>query len=108
MAATPLEVARVRLAVVDGLRLWALGSVTDEAAVELLASWAGGRHVRLGASWVRPCARPAWFWLDADRLASYAALLHDGQEKRVLTLAARLVAGDPSIRRHATTRRAAA
>lgn len=108
MAATPLEVARLRLAVVDGLRLWARGAVTDEAAVELLASWAGGRHIRPGATWVRPCARPGWYWLDADRLAAYAGMLPDGQEKRVLTLAARLVDGDPGTRRHATTRRAAA
>ena len=107
MAATPLEVARARLALVDGLRRWAAGSVTDEAAVELLASWAGGRHVRPGASWVRPCARRSWFWLDADRLASYAALLQDGQEKRLLLFAARLVDDDPSTRRPVSRRAAA-
>ena len=64
-------------------------------AVDLLAN---GRHVRPGAAWVRPCARPGWYWLDADALASYAAT-RTGDERRVLTLAARLVDGDPWTRR---------
>jgi hypothetical protein len=41
--------------VVDGLRRWAQGSLTDQAAVELLTSYALGRHVRPGVAWVRPC-----------------------------------------------------
>jgi hypothetical protein len=104
MAATPLEVARARLAVESGLRRWAQGALTDIAAVELRASTFGGRHVRPGVAWVRPCARPGWYWLDADALAAHAATLHDGQERRVLTLAAQLVDGDPWTRRPAIRR----
>ena len=100
MAATGLEAARARLVVVDGLRRWAEGAITDVAAVELLATYANGRHVRPGAAWVRPCARPGWYWLDADALAAYAAT-KAGDERRVLALAARLVDGDPSTRRRA-------
>ena len=98
MGASGIEAARRRLAVVDGLRRWAQGSVTDQAAVELLVSYALGRHVRPGVAWVRPCARPGWYWLDADALAACAGTRH-GDERRVLALAARLVAGDPWTRR---------
>ena len=94
MAVSGMEAARLRLAVVDGLRRWARGSLSDQAAVELLTSYANGRHVRPGVAWVRPCARPGWYWLDADALASYATT-RAGDERRVLTLAARLVDGDP-------------
>jgi hypothetical protein len=41
-----VEAARLRLAVIDGLRRWARGSLSDQAAVELLTSYANGRHVR--------------------------------------------------------------
>lgn len=98
MAATTIESARARLAVVDGLRRWAQGAITDVAAVELLASTFGGRHARPGVAWVRPCARPGWYWLDADALAEFAAT-RTGEERRVLALAARLVDGDPWTRR---------
>ena len=98
MAPSGLEAARLRLAVVDGLRRWARGSLSDQAAVELLASYGNGRHVRPGVAWVRPCARPGWYWLDADALAEFAAT-RNGDEKRLLTLAARLVDGDPWTRR---------
>ena len=98
MPATGIEAVRGRLAVVDGLRHWAQGSLTDQAAVELLTSYALGRHVRPGVAWVRPCARPGWYWLDAEALADYAAT-RTGEERRVLALAARLVDGDPWTRR---------
>ena len=98
MAVSGIEAARLRLAVIDGLRRWARGSLSDQAAVELLASYANGRHVRPGVAWVSPCARPGWYWLDADALASFAAT-RTGDERRVLALAARLVDGDPWTRR---------
>jgi hypothetical protein len=98
MPATTIESARARLAVVDGLRRWAQGAITDVAAVELLTSYANGRHVRPGVAWIRPCARPGWYWLDADALAAFAAT-RTGDERRVLALAARLVDGDPWKRR---------
>ena len=97
MPATGIEAAGLGLAVVDGLRRWARGSLADQAAVELLTSYAGGRHVRPGVAWVRPCARPGWYWLDADALASFAAT-RAGDERRVLALAAQLVDGDPWTR----------
>jgi hypothetical protein len=98
MPTSGMEAARLRLAVVDGLRRWARGSLSDQAAVELLTSYGSGRHVRPGVAWVRPCARPGWYWLDADALAAYATT-QTGEERRVLALAARLVAGDPWTRR---------
>jgi hypothetical protein len=98
MAVSGMEAARLRLAVVDGLRRWARGSLSDQAAVELLTSYANGRHVRPGVVWVRPCARPGWYWLDADALAAYATT-RTGDERRVLALAARLVSGDEWTRR---------
>ena len=84
--------------VLQGLRWWAQGALSDQAAVELLASYGNGRHVRPGVAWVRPCALPGWYWLDADALAEFAAT-RNGDEKRLLTLAARLVDGDPWTRR---------
>ena len=98
MPATGIGAARARLVVVDGLRRWAQGSLTDQAAVELLTSYALGRHVRPGVAWVRPCARPGWYWLDATALVDFADS-RTGDEKRVLILAARLVDGDPWTRR---------
>jgi len=94
-----MEAARLRLAVVDGLRRWARGSLSDQAAVELLTSYANGRHVRPGVAWVRPCARPGWFWLDADALTAHAETLTAESERRTLLLAAALVGGDPWTRR---------
>ena len=94
--------------VLQGLRWWAQGALSDQAAVELLARSFGGRHLRPGVSWVRPCGRPGWYWLDADALAAYAADLSDGQEKQVLLLAAALVDGDPWTRRSRDESRRAA
>ena len=98
-----------RLAVVTGLRWWAQGVLSDQAAVELLASYSTGRHIRPGVAWVKPCGRPGWYWLDADALADFAATRH-GEEQRVLALAARLVTGDPDTHRRTVhpRRRAAA
>ena len=59
------------------------------------------RHVRPGVAWVRPCARPGWYWLDADALAAHAAT-RTGEERRVLLLwrrAARRRPGDPATGR---------
>ena len=102
---TPID----RSAVINGLRRWATGVLSDQAAVELLATFLNGRHVRPGVAWVKPCIRPGWYWLDADALADFAAT-RTGDEQRVLTLAARLVTGDPWTRRRTAHpgRRAAA
>ena len=101
------EAARLRWAVVAGLRRWARGAVTDEAAVELLVACSGGRFARPGCAWIRPCVRPGWYWLDSDALAGHAERLA-GSERRVLLLAADLVSGHRRSRRRADSGRAAA
>ena len=83
--------------VLKGLRWWAQGALSDQAAVELLARSFGGRLLRSGVAWVRPCRRPGWYWLDADALADYAAT-RTGDERCVLVMAARLLDGEPSPR----------
>ena len=90
--------ARLRWQLVAGLRSWAQGSLTDQAAVELLVSCANGRFVRPGVAWIRPCPRPGWYWLDAEALNMHAGTLA-GSERRMLLLAAALVGGDPWTRR---------
>ena len=85
-------------AVLQGLRWWAQGALPDQAAVELLARSSGGRLLRPGVPWVRPCRRPGWYWLDADALAAQAAARF-GEEREVLALAARLLDGDPAAPR---------
>ena len=99
--------ARQRAAVVTGLRRWAQGAPSDQAAVELLARCFSGRHVRPGVAWVRPCARPGWYWLDGDALAAHAERV-TGEEHRVLTLAAVLLGADPVPRPQIDSGRAVA
>ena len=94
--------------VLQGLRWWAQGALPDQAAVELLARSPGGRLLRPGVPWVRPCRRPGWYWLDADALTAHAAALPDGPQRDVLLLAALLVDGDTVARERSETRRAAA
>ena len=91
--------ARLQWQLVAGLRSWAAGSLSDQAAVELLATCSNGRFVRPGCAWIRPCARPGWYWLDADALTSHAETLTTRSERRLLLLAAALVGGDPWTRR---------
>ena len=91
--------ARLRWKLVAGLRGWAAGSLSDQAAVELLVTCSNGRFVRPGCAWIRPCARPGWYWLDADALTVQAEALTAESERRMLLLAAALVGGDPSTRR---------
>jgi hypothetical protein len=91
--------ARLRWQLVAGLRSWARGSLSDQAAVELLVSCSNGRFVRPGCAWIRPCARPGWYWLDADALTAHAETLTTDSERRLLLLAAALVGGDPWTRR---------
>ena len=101
------EAARLRWAVVAGLRHWAQGSLADKAAVELLVSSAGGRFARPGCAWIRPCVAPGWYWLDSDALAVHAERLA-GSERRVLLLAADLVSGHRRTRTRVDSGRAAA
>ena len=101
------ERAQQRTAVVTGLRRWAQGAPSDQAAVELLARCFSGRYVRPGVAWVRPCARPGWYWLDEDALAAYADTA-TGEERRVLTLAAVLLGAHPVSRPQMDSGRAVA
>lgn len=81
-----------RWVVVAGLRRWAEGSLTDLAAVELLASCSRGRFVDPACPWVRECRRPGWCWLDPDRLhAGHGPPTADQQ--RVVALAVVLLGG---------------
>ena len=101
------ERARQRAEVVNGLRWWAQGAPSDQAAVELLARCFSGRYVRPGVAWVRPCRRLGWYWLDGDALAAYADTV-TGEERRVLTLAAVLLGAEPETRPEVDIGRAAA
>jgi hypothetical protein len=101
------EAARLRWAVIAGLRRWAQGSLADEAAVELLVSSAGGRFARPGRAWIRPCVRPGWYWLDGDALRAHAPTLGES-DRRVLLLAADLLAGSRRTQRRVESGRAAA
>ena len=95
--------------VLQGLRWWAQGALPDQAAVELLARSSGGRLLRPGVPWVRPCRRPGWYWLDGDALIAHAASLPDGPQRDGLLLAALLLDGDTTQRyARPATRRAAA
>jgi hypothetical protein len=108
MAARPSALqARFRWQLVAGLRGWSEGSLSDQAAVELLVSCSNGRFVRPGCAWIRPCARLGWYWLDADALTLHAETV-TGSEQRVLLLAAALVGGDPGTRRRSVESRSAA
>ena len=80
-----------RWTVVAGLRRWAHGLATDEAAVELLVGM-GARFTRPGSPWVKRCARPGWFWLDPDELTCYRGRLTPGQ-RRLLALVVTLLGG---------------
>ena len=107
MASSGLRTAQLRWEMVNGLRRWAEGSLTDQAAVELLASWSAGCLIRPGVTWVQPCRAAGFFSLDGDALAAHAAT-RTGDEQRVLRLAAALVNGDQLPRRRANPGRAAA
>ena len=79
--------------VLVGLRRWARGSVTDEAAVELLASL-GGRFSSTARPWVRDCIRTGWYWLDPDPFGSYTSRLTPHQQ-HVIDLIVALLDGEP-------------
>jgi len=92
MGGSGLRTAQRRWEMLAGLRRWAEGSITDQAAVELLASWASGCLIRPGVDWVQPCRAAGFFSLDGDALAAYAAT-RAGDERRVLLLAVALLNG---------------
>lgn len=77
---------------VAGLRRWAEGSLTDVAAVELLASCGRGRLVDPTCAWVRPCLRRGWYWLDPDRLAAEHGPM-TADQTRVVALVVMLLGG---------------
>lgn len=94
-------------AVMAGLRCWAQGVASDEAAVELLISCLPTRFTERACAWVRPCRRPGWFWLDPDPLARGAAPSSAG-EARVLALVVALLTDRPAVQVASDLGRAAA
>jgi hypothetical protein len=80
--------------VVAGLRRWAEGAATDEAAVELLIGL-GARFTDPRCSWIRRCPRAGWYWLDPDSLSVLTGRLTT-HERRVLTLVVALLFGEPA------------
>ena len=94
MAGSSLRMAQARWETLAGLRRWAEGSVTDEAAVELLAAWQSGCLIRPGMTWVQPCRAAGYLALDGDALAAHA-VTRPTDERRVLLLAAALLEGQP-------------
>ena len=91
---TGLWAAQARWETLSGLRRWAEGSITDEAAVELLAAWQSGCLIRPGVAWVHPCRAAGFLALDGDALAEHA-VTRPTDERRVLLLAAALLGGQP-------------
>lgn len=78
-----------------GLRAWALGCRADEAAVELLARLSvDGWCVSPLRSWVRPCPRPGWYWLDGHQLTAQLGAL-PVRDQPIAALAA-LLTGSPT------------
>lgn len=86
-----------RDASVAGLRSWARGVYAVEAAVEVLARYAGGRFARPGWPWVVTDASPAGsgYWLDADALAPVEVAGFSGGERRLLAVVGSLAGGAP-------------
>lgn len=72
------------------LRAWAHGIYPQEAAVELLIRFAGGRFAGKGMEWIQPDDYVGW-WVDWDQvqLASINSP-YSGGERRVLAIAASL------------------
>lgn len=85
---------QARWLVVAGLRRWADGAATDQAAVELLVSL-GARFTHPGCPWVRPCRRPGWFWLDPEPLRHFSGRVTI-RERRVLAVVVALLTGEPA------------
>lgn len=81
-------------AVAAGMRAWARGSYSEEAAVELLVRAFGGRFCREGLPWVRATGRPGWYSLDPDAIEESSGGLSGG-ERRLLAMVAALGGDGP-------------
>ena len=81
-----------RCEVEAGLRGWAWGLHSLEAAVELLILSFGGRFAGPGWPWVR--VDRGSVWLDADQIHPHIGVLSSG-ERRVLGLVEALATGRP-------------
>ena len=86
---------QARWQVVAGLRAWADGAATDEAAVELLIGL-GARFTDPRCSWIRRCPRAGWYWLDPDPLGWFTGRL-TANERRVLALVITLLSSDVQV-----------
>lgn len=93
MTATSASV-QARWQVVAGLRAWADGAATDEAAVELVIGL-GARFTHPRCQWIRRCPRAGWHWLDPEPLSRFTGRLTE-HERRVLALVVTLLSGEPA------------
>ena len=80
--------------VADGLRGWASGCYPEEAAVELLIRFSGGRFATPGRPWVVPCRRTSWYWCNPIEIRFHTFGLSEG-ERRVLAVVAALLGDEP-------------
>lgn len=78
-----------------GLRAWAQGPYSLEAAVELLVGFAGGRFATPGHPWIQPCDQPGMWWLDPSRITNDTTGAFSGGEQRMLRIVASLAGGEP-------------
>jgi hypothetical protein len=80
--------------VANGLRAWAKGCYPEEAAVELLIRFSGGRFATPGRPWIRQCHRSGWYWCNPIEIRFHTFGLSNG-ERRVLTVVAALLGDEP-------------
>lgn len=81
--------------VTDGLRQWARGIYPIEAAVELLARFAGGRFATAGWPWIEERGEDRYV-LDADMITDDSTAALSGGEARVLRIVASLAGASTS------------
>jgi hypothetical protein len=80
--------------VADGMRVWAKGCYPEEAAVELLIRFSGGRFATPGRPWVVPCRRSGWYWCNPIEIRFHTVGVSEG-ERRVLEVVAALLGDEP-------------
>lgn len=77
-----------------GLRRWARGLLTVEAATELLIRSCGGRFARPGQPWIRT-DRGGAVWVEWRSITEESTGALSGGERRMLLTAASLANGGP-------------
>lgn len=94
MTESPIEDAITDDAITEGLRQWARGLYTTEAAAELIIRALHGKL--LHGEWIKP--RPGGYWFDATTaVAAGAGDYLSGGEHRLLRIAASLASDDVTL-----------